>query len=71
MAGNPADKREKKTLHQLRADAIVQFHEDESPEDFPATVRLKKLLDKMKELNRRVDDLTDIDSPSPRKPRLR
>ena len=71
MAEKPAEKREKRTLHQLRADAIVQFHQDESAEDFPAIVRLKKLLDKMKELNRRVDDLTDIDAPSPRKPRLR
>lgn len=70
MADKPRDKRDKKTLHQLRADAIVQFHDDESPEDLPANVRLKRLLDKMRELNRRVDDLSDLERPAGGKSRL-
>lgn len=61
MADKRSDKPEKKTLHELRADAIVQFHEDESPEDLPANVRLRRLVEKMRELNRRVDWLDDAD----------
>lgn len=67
MADKPKE-RDKKTLLQLRADAIVQFHDDESPEDLPANVRLKRLLDQMRELNRRVDGLSEVDAPVRGKP---